>query len=209
MRHPPCGTTPCSRTVRPTANWSRRSASQPTCPSPISSRVTRQTTAGEMSAGEAADLLFPFLFDGLIYDRRSVFATLRKVATPDAILDTAFRTYRLQGHEGYLAEAASLLAGFGAAAWPAIRRWRSTAGLSARPFGNRLLCRGRVGRRPTGGPGRPAQQGRPQHSSPSPRRLHLLPGRIQRELLAVMARTGEPDDPSRDEARERLSEENA
>src|SRR5580693_5407279 len=98
------------------------------CADDLVARVTKQRGAGRMAAGEATDLLFPFLFDGTVHERRSVFAALRKVATPDAILDTAFRTYRLQGYEGYLNEAAALLAGFGAAAWPAIRRWAQHGG---------------------------------------------------------------------------------
>ena len=36
-------------------------------------RVTKQREAGRMSAGEASDLLYPFLFDGTVYDRRQVF----------------------------------------------------------------------------------------------------------------------------------------
>ncbi len=89
----------------------------------LAARVSKQTSAGKMSAGEACDLLYPFLFEGSVYDRRTIFATLKRVGTPDAILATALRTYRIQGYEGYLNEAASLLAGFGAAAWPAIRKW--------------------------------------------------------------------------------------
>jgi hypothetical protein len=46
-----------------------------------------------------------------------------ELATPDAILETALRTHRLQRYEGYLSEAASLLADFKDAAWPTIRKW--------------------------------------------------------------------------------------
>jgi hypothetical protein len=48
-----------------------------------------------MSAEQASDLLYPFLFEGGAYDRRQVFATLRKVATPETILATAFCAYRV------------------------------------------------------------------------------------------------------------------
>jgi hypothetical protein len=68
------------------------------------------------------------LFDGTVHDRRKVFVALGRVSTPEAILETASRAYRLQAYEGYLNEAASLLAGFGAAAWPAIRSWAQLGG---------------------------------------------------------------------------------
>jgi hypothetical protein len=171
-------------------------------------RVTRQTRAGEMSAGEASDLLYPFLFDGTVHDRRQVFATLQKVATPEAILETAFRTYRLQGYEGYLNEAASLLAGFGAAAWPAMRKWAQLGGAECEslvetafsvqgvPDGERLA-------------GLKDLIGKGDHNTRSRAlgALHMLPRPVQRELLTLMARTGESDDPTRDEAEERLAEE--
>jgi len=109
-------------------------------PPSLSREMTRQTRTGEMSAGEASDLLYPFLFDGTVHDRRSVFATLRKVATPRSDSGDGLRTYRLQGYEGYLNEAASLLASFGAAAWPAIRKVGSARGGRVRePGGDRLL----------------------------------------------------------------------
>ncbi len=171
-------------------------------------RVTRQREAGTMSAGEAADLLYPSLFDGTVYDRRQVFACLRKVASPEAILETALRTYRLKGYEGYLNEAASLLAGFAAAAWPAIHKWAPIGGAECEsmvetafsikvvPDAERLaglkdlVCRGDHNTR-----------GRALGA------LHLLPAPLQKELLAAMARSGEPDDPTGEEAEARLAEE--
>ena len=86
-------------------------------------RVMAQTEAGKMPPEEVADLLFPFLFEGTIHERRAVYTSLRRLATPEAILETALRTYRIQGYEGYLNEAASLLADFKSAAWPVIRKW--------------------------------------------------------------------------------------
>ncbi len=37
--------------------------------------------------------------------------------------------------------------------------------------------------------------------------LHLVPERFHRDLLTAIAQTGERDDPSREEAQERLAEE--
>jgi hypothetical protein len=158
-----------------------------------------------MSAGEASDLLFPFLFDGTAHARRSAFATLRKVATPEAILETAFRTYRFQRYEGYLNEAASLLAGFGSAAWPAIRKWAQVGGAE---------CEGlvEVAFSVHGGPDTErlaglkdlVRQGDHNTRSRALGALHLLPRWLQKDLLILLARTGEPDDPTRAEAQERL-----
>jgi hypothetical protein len=171
-------------------------------------QVTRQQEAGRMSAGEASDLLYPFLFDGPLYERRQVFATLQKVATPEAILVTALRVYRLQGYEGYLNEAASLLAGFGAAAWPAIRQWAEIGGAECESLVETAFSvEGLSDAERLDGLKELVRRGDHNTRSRALSALHLLPPTLQRELLAVMARTGEPDDPTRDEAAERLAEE--
>jgi len=172
------------------------------------SRVTRQREEEKMSAEEASDLLFPFLFEGSGYERREVFATLTKVATPEAILDTALRTHRLQGYEGYLSEAASLLSTFGAAAWPAICRWAQLGGAETESLVETAFSVEGV-RDAEYLAGLKALVARGDHNTRARAlgALHMLPERIRRELLSVMTQTGEPDDPSRDEARERLAEE--
>jgi hypothetical protein len=173
-------------------------------------RVTRQRKAGEISAGEASDLLFPFLFDGPVYDRRSVSAALRMIATPDAILDTAFRSYRLQGYDGYLQEAASLLASFGAAAWPAIRRWAQLGGAECETLVETAFSvEGVSDADRKAGLVDLVSKGDPNTRSRVLGALHVLPAWLQKELLSVMAQTGDADDPARDEARERLAEEDA
>ncbi len=160
----------------------------------IIARVSQQTRAGEMSAGEASDLLFPFLFDGTLHDRRSVFATLGQVATPEAILETALRTYRLQSYEGYLNEAASLLASFGAAAWPAICKWAQLGGAECEslvetafsvqgvPDAERLACLKDL-----------VRLGDQNTRSRALGALHLLPVPIQKELLTAPSSGEFPD----------------
>ncbi|MBY0522906.1 MAG: hypothetical protein K2R98_05890 [Gemmataceae bacterium] len=171
-------------------------------------QVTSQRKGGRMAPGEAADLLFPFLFEGTVSDRRAVFAALRKVATPDALLDTALRAYRLIGHEDYLNQAASLLSGFGAAAWPAICKWAQLGGAECEtlvetafsiegvPDTEHLACLKDL-----------VSKGDHNTRSRALGVFHMLPRKAQKELLAVMARTGESDDPTRSEAEERLVEE--
>ncbi len=93
----------------------------------VLSRVAQERAAGKMPPDEAADILFAFLFQGTVHERRRVYASLLNLATPGAILETALRAYRLKGYEGYLSEAASLLADFKGDAWPTIRKWANSA----------------------------------------------------------------------------------
>jgi hypothetical protein len=172
------------------------------------SRVSQQRGDRKMTAEEAADLLFPFLFSGTVSDRRSVFAALRKVATPETILDTAFRIYRASGYEDYLNQAASLLSEFGATAWSAIRNWAQRGGAEAESLVETAFS-------VKGVPdadylaGLKDLVGKGDHNTRTRAlgALHMLPRQVQKELLAEMARTGEEDDPTRSEAEERLAEE--
>jgi hypothetical protein len=170
--------------------------------------VTTRRKIGTMAAAEASDLLFPLLFVGTVSERRSVFATLRMVATPDAIFDTAFRAYGLMGYEDYLNQAASLLSAFGKAAWPTIRRWAQLGGAECESLVETafsiegvpdtdylaglkdLICKG-------------------DHNTRSRALgvLHMVPRGVQKELLTLIAHTGESDDSTRSEAEERLADE--
>jgi hypothetical protein len=171
-------------------------------------RVTKQRATGRMSAGEASDLLFPFLFEGPVYERREVFAALQKVSTPEAILDTALRTHQEQGYEGYLSEAASLLSTFGAAAWPAIRKWAHRGGAEAELLvETAFTVKGVRDAEDLAGLKDLIARGDSNTRSRALGAIHMLPERFQREVLSVIAQTGEQDDPSREEARERLAEE--
>jgi hypothetical protein len=170
-------------------------------------QVTERWEAARMTPGETSDLLFPFLFDGTVSDRRKVHATLKRFATPEAILDTALRTHNLQGHECYLNEAASLLADFGAAAWPAIRRWAQLGG----PICESLVetafsVEGVPDAEYLAGLKDLISKGDHNTRSRALSALHLVPERFHRDLLIVMAVTGDRDDPSREEAQERRAE---
>jgi hypothetical protein len=170
-------------------------------------RVTRQREDGSISAGEASDLLFPFLFEGPVYEQRSVFAALRKVSTPEAILDTTLHMYRLQGYEGYLNEAASLFSTFGPVAWPAIRNWARRGGAETESLVETAFSvEGVQDAEYLAGLKDLVARGDHNTRARALGALHMLPERTQRELLLVIAETGESDDPSRDEARERLTE---
>jgi hypothetical protein len=174
----------------------------------VVARVTTQAGAGKMSAGEASDLLFPFLFEGTVHERRRVFALLRQFGAPEAILETAFRTYRLQGYEGHLNEAASLLAGFGAAAWPAIRKWAQVGGAECESLVETAFSvQGVAEAERLAGLKDLVRLGDHNTRSRALGALHVLPRTIQKDLLALMAQTGESDDPTRAEAEERLAEE--
>lgn len=171
-------------------------------------RVTERREGGRMTPGEASDLLFPFLFDGTPYERRKVHATLRRVATPEAILDTALRTHKLQAYEGYLNAAASLLADFGAEAWPAIRRWARLGGPDCESLVETAFCvEGVCDDEYLAGLTDLLSKGDHNTRSRALGAIQLVPKRFHRELLIVMARTGAQDDPAREEAQERLAEE--
>jgi hypothetical protein len=173
-------------------------------------RVIRQREEGSISAEEASDLLFPFLFEGPVYERRNVFAVLRTASSPEAIFDTALCTDRLQGYEGYLNEAASLLSTFGAAAWPVIRKWAQLGSAETESLVETAFS-------VTGVPDAEHLAGlkdlvaRGDHNTRARAlgALYMLPERFQRELLVVMAGTGELDDPTRSKAEERLAQEAA
>jgi hypothetical protein len=170
-------------------------------------RVTEQTAAGKMPPEEVADLLFPFLFEGTVHERRSVYAALRKQATPEAILETALRIYRDQGYEGYLSEAASLLAAFQSTAWPAIRKWARVGGAECESLVDvvfRVQGVQDVERLE-------ALKDLVRNGDQNTRyrvleSIHLLPAVAQKELLLLMCGTGDPADPTRAEAEDRLAE---
>jgi hypothetical protein len=172
----------------------------------VLSRVAEERAAGTMAPDEAADILFPFLFEGTVYERRRVYAALRELATPEAILQTALRAHRFRGYEGYLSEAASLLADFKAAAWPTIRKWARLGGECEVLVSVITTIEGIAEDER-----RDALMDIAQGGDENARRrvlesIHILPHRARREVLQVLRGPMDPSDPVQAEAAERLAE---
>jgi hypothetical protein len=177
-------------------------------PAEMLSRVTAQAVAGKMSPGEASDLLFPFLFEGTVHERRRMYAVLRELATPEAILETALRTYRVQGYEGYLNEAVSLLADFRTAGWPAIRKWAQGGGAECESLVDTVVTFRGVQEADR----LDALKDLVLNGDQNTRRrilesIHQLPGHTRKQTLLLFRGIGDPTDPTRAEAEELLAEE--
>jgi hypothetical protein len=170
------------------------------------SRVARERAAGKMPPGDAADVLFPLLFEGTVHERRCVYASILELATPDAILETALRAYRLQGYEGYLSEAASLLADFKAAAWPTIRKWARLGVECELLVGTITTIEGIPDDERQGALMDIAQNGDENARRGVLESIHVLPDHARKEVLQALRGPREPSDPVQTEAAERLAE---
>jgi hypothetical protein len=170
------------------------------------SRTVRDRLFGRISREDAAERLFPLLFEGTLFQRRGVRYWLRRLGAPDTILQVAVATYRLHGGEDYLTEAASLLADQGAEAWPALRRWADRAGAEGEAFV------GVVARLPNvpeeerlEALKQLARNGDESTRSRVLESAWALPEANQHALLSLLATEG-PDDSVRSEARALLAE---
>lgn len=171
------------------------------------SRTVRDRLFGRITAEDAAERLFPLLFDGTLFQRRGARYWLRRLGAPDTILQLAVAAYRLHGGEGHLTEAASLLADQGTEAWPALRRWAERAGAEGEAFV------GVVARLPNVSDAERLEAlthlGRNGDESTRSRVLEAawaVPEDSRHALLATLASEEGPDDGVRSEARALLAE---
>ena len=172
----------------------------------VLSRVAQERAAGRMNPDEAADILFAFLFEGTVHERRCVYTSLIELATPDAILETALRAYRLQGYEGYLSEAASLLADFKADAWPTIRKWAELGVECELLVGVITTIEGVSDNERQSTLMDIARKGDENARRRVLESIHTLPDPARKEVLQVLRGPKEPSDPVQTEAAQRLAE---